>query len=475
MTRQTLAAPQGSRPARWALAAISVLVVASAGAATAAAWTDSGEVTGQVRTGNLTVDQDLTELDFGEFEHYVQQSETVRLTNSGSTPVELTVDVARLEETDAQWQLSIVSGGRGFTLDPSDPERELTGLPLRVGTVDDLILAPGEDIDLTIRLRYSDADGAAAGRDFGEFGLTFVGTQADGEHGALDAGWTDSATISGPVRTAGEPQVPFFTEQDLPVTVEPDLSGVYALGDPMDWHIDVTVPQLPTGSEMSDVTRYRVSLTGDWLWPGLGTLVGEHFHSQSSVNPTSYTGSGYLFRPTWDGEFAHDLISRSGGEQGVRLSIVDYGAGWDNTSGDGILSLHAEPHVQYRGEYRILESASATTFWGAVRVAGEGDGCRYEVTLGDSAAPNENGEVIVAGEIDGGEWLIEGLRVLDAIDGPDQYWLVNTSCPSGSTSTPVAIGDLEPASHEQVAADPEHPNTVIVGGDGAPDGAVADQ
>lgn len=467
MRTPTTGAPRRrSAAARTALAAAGAVSLVSAMTLTAATWTDTAGLTSGITTGTFSVEASPGMLDFEEFEHWEIQRETVTLTNTGSTAAEITLDVSPLEASDAEWRVSFTKDGLGFNVDPSDPDAQLTGRAMNVGGSAELVLSAGESVDLEMAMFVLDSAGAVEGRDFGEVELTFNAMQADPDEGALATGWTDSASISGPVTVAGE-EVPFFTEQDIPVTIEPDLSGVYVIGDPMTWQIEAPVPRIPTGEDadgrphdLSRLDGYHLELWGDWRWPSVHDMLRYTDWSDLDFgnNPTDMTVTHLnIFRVGTPG-----VIVDWDEQMTVSVTVNGYDVGLSNATGDGSLTLRARPRVTYDGEHReLLQNVmTSNTYWGAVRVEGV-EGCIYEVVLGTGSGPVSGAGALVSGEVEEGEWLIEGLRVLDEAD-TIQYWIRSQEATGACATDPEPIATHEPAGLNQVSGDPDHPNTVTL-------------
>ncbi|ROR73853.1 hypothetical protein [Bogoriella caseilytica] len=172
-------APRKQRPAaRPALAALGVIGLAGAATLTAANWTDTAEITGEITTGSFSLELDLDDLGFDEFVPGESQGETLSVQNNSSTPAEISLDISGLD-SDVEWELTVTeSGGGGISVDPSDSAEQFTGLALGPGG-EPLIYDAGETGSVEISLTLVTASNESQDLDeLDDLVLTFTGEQA---------------------------------------------------------------------------------------------------------------------------------------------------------------------------------------------------------------------------------------------------------------------------------------------------------
>lgn len=169
------------RPAaRTALATAGVIGLASAVTLTAANWTETAEITGEVTTGSFSMELNIDDLGFEEFVPGVHQAETVTLTNASSTPAVVTLDIDELV-SPVPWELAVQADGSdpiGVVPSGHDPDAQLTDLALGAGG-EDLVIPAGEDIEITVGLMLVDSTDESKDLVLDDLRLTFHGEQTE--------------------------------------------------------------------------------------------------------------------------------------------------------------------------------------------------------------------------------------------------------------------------------------------------------
>lgn len=172
--------------ARVALFAAGGIGLASALTFTMAQWTDEATITGTITTGDFEITVTPDELDFEEFVPEVSQTSEHTLTNESSVDAIVDLDIAGFPTggpSATDWDLTVAldNGPAGAFAErySGDPSGGVSGIQLDGGPggAQDLVLEPGESVNIEITLELSDDSDGSQDITLDDVEFTFNGEQ----------------------------------------------------------------------------------------------------------------------------------------------------------------------------------------------------------------------------------------------------------------------------------------------------------